>query len=135
MNEKLQQALGDLLNNTMSGISSAKDFLVSELPEVIQQLLMWHAVYNFILFVIALLFIINFFICGYVLMKKIKWVSEKKDDWGDSQISKQGIFGIVYGILSLVSCLVALTNLNFIWLKIWVAPKVWLIEYAANLVK
>ena len=28
-----------------------------------------------------------------------------------------------------------LCSINFEWLKIWLAPKVWLIEYASNLIK
>lgn len=42
MNEQLQVALAQLLGKTIGGIDSSVAFVQSELPDVIQQLLMWY---------------------------------------------------------------------------------------------
>jgi hypothetical protein len=34
---------------------------------------------------------------------------------------------------ALILCLVFITLINLEWLQIWIAPRVWLIEYAAKL--
>ena len=54
MNEELQKALGVLLNKANDGIDAASGFLASELPDVIQQLLMWHGVLNLIYCVVGI---------------------------------------------------------------------------------
>ena len=41
MNEQLQNALVNLLTKVTSGMDTATAFLSAELPEVVQQLLVW----------------------------------------------------------------------------------------------
>ena len=55
MNEQLQEALAELLGKANNGIDTAGNFLASELPEVIQQLLMWHGVKSLTLCFLVLL--------------------------------------------------------------------------------
>ena len=44
MNEQLQGALVEILNRTISGIDASVGFMEAQLPDVIEQLLMWYAV-------------------------------------------------------------------------------------------
>ena len=43
MNEQLQQALVAILNKTVASVEAGANFLAAEIPDVIQQLLMWTA--------------------------------------------------------------------------------------------
>ena len=125
MNEQLQTALAELIKSTLQ----AKEFIVGELPEVVRQLLLWHGIQDFILFCIGLVLLAAY---GYCLRRFVikNWSKIKEAD--DSE-------GFLITMLSLVCVVVLSVPLMFIfpltWLQIWIAPKVWLIEYAASLVK
>ena len=132
MNEELQKALGELLNKANDGIDAASGFLAAELPEVIQQLLMWHGVYNFILFIISVIFIS----VSVTIITKVTLNIDNANHWsvnskGDDLSVSGGVSIIVSVVLILLSC--AFVNMK--WLQIWIAPKVWLLEYAASLTK
>ena len=123
MNEQLQQALSDLINKSLSGIDQTTDFLSAEIPDVITQLLLWHGIYNFILFIIGILLLLCIVYSNY---KQVKWI-KKEDIDIDPEIVVPNIFQIFF-IFPLAYFL------NLQWLKIWIAPKVWLIDYAKSLV-
>lgn len=124
MNESLQDALAVLLNKANSGIDAAGNFLEAEIPVVIQQLLLWHGVYNFICFVIGLVLCV-----GIYKFNKQQCVKNK----GESFFPDHPEWMLNAFQLILVFPLTNLINLE--WLQIWIAPKVWLLEYAANLAR
>ena len=121
MNEQLQIALSELLNKANNGIDGASDFLVDELPDVIYQLLLWHGVYSAIISVLCIAALI-------VLYKASKTLSKKDSEFYDSPEL----------IIILICCWLVVgvsvaVNFNLAWLQIWIAPKAWIIEYAAKL--
>lgn len=128
MNEQLQQAIQQLIDKGLSGVDSSVDFIQQEIPDFVMQLLMWHGVYNFVLMSIGVLLIIVWIVVEIKLYNKLMTMNLDDHDW---------IIG--YGLLGTLGRLVPLgfisSTLNLEWLKIWVAPKVWLVEYAASLVK
>lgn len=128
MNEQLQQAVQKLIDKGLSGIDSSIDFLQQEIPDFVMQLLMWHGVYNFLMMVFSILTIVAWVLAERKLYHKLSGMELTTPDW---------IIG--YGLLgSLVRALpfgFVLSNFNLEWLKIWLAPKVWLVEYSASLVK
>lgn len=164
MNEELQKAITELFQSAIS----AKDFLVGELPEYINQLLMWHAISSFMAFSISLAIL-----CGSIysackaksIMNRIhgnphedqeraRIAMENKEPWcfynGDvaskvtsleyDRIMRRSIetidyfpFAAVVGMVFVGSFAVTVNSTD--WLKIWIAPKVWLVEYVASLVK
>lgn len=133
MDEKLQEALSKLLEKTLNGVDTAGDFLAEEIPDVLSQLLMWHGVYNFVMFTMSILLAVT----GIRLVTKTMSNLDTKEHWAHSAkdnepISFTGLMVIVIGLLSFgTGCVL----LNFQWLKVWLAPKVWLLEYAAQLTK
>ena len=149
MNEELQKALGELLNKTLNGIDTASGFLTEQLPEVIQQLLMWHGVYSLVTCILSLVYIISIPFQVKHLFNKIpdKIKEGDEDNWWwkdenrrypsfsfkvsmtDGAISYIGFFGV----MNIACFCVATSYLNLEWLQIWLAPKVWLLEYAAKL--
>ena len=44
MEDTLQTAIVDLIGKATSGAETAGKFLLDEIPDVVQQLLMWHGV-------------------------------------------------------------------------------------------
>ena len=122
MNDDLQKALAEILNKSTKGVEASVGFLQRELPDVIQQLLIWHGVKSAIFFVISML--------ATVLMawgtKRI-WVWARAEDDGSEPL-------VVFpAFLVGVSFLFCVNQLD--WLQIMVAPKLYLIEYAASLAK
>ena len=139
MNENLEAAVAKLINKSLEGMGQASEFIVSETPEVIQQLMTWYMVKSALLCAIG---VILFFLTIHIF-KKYSGVGEKcnnetskhkwtltNDDYGD--LSIHAIFSAVT-LLMLILTFISMINIE--WLQIIIAPKVWLIEYAADLVK
>lgn len=122
MNEELQKALGELLNKANNGIDAASGFLASELPDVIQQLLMWN-IYHSVIW--CILYSLCFAFCLWGSAKCLKYTLE------DADLIIANIFPMG---ASLVFALCAIDEFSEA-LKIYIAPKVWLLEYAASLTK
>lgn len=128
MNEQLQGAVAQILDRAISGIDSSVDFMQAELPDVIEQLLMWYSVKGAILTLVgvAILFV----------MLRVDYKSFKKIDSDDSMDGLDMV--MYYGLLGSVARLlyfIPIMMINLEWLQIWIAPKIWLMEYAASLVK
>ena len=141
INEKLQNELANMIAHVNDGAS----FLVSELPDVISQLLMWRSVKSGAVFMIGVILLA-------LSAKSVVWVKrsvkesreayDRGERWTrysgcDSTTSheydlKAGVFvWIIPVFLLIVGACVAANNLD--WLQILIAPKVYLIEYAAKL--
>ncbi len=118
MNEELQKALGELLGKANDGVDAAGNFLAAELPEVIQQLLTWHI---FTSCVWGALFLIALAVCIVGVIVSFR----SKDPCGE--------LIVLLAIGSIGSLMVAYSHFSTA-LQIWIAPKVWLLEYAAKLV-
>lgn len=122
MNDDLQEALAEILNKTTQGVEAGVGFLQRELPEVIQQLLVWHMVKSA---VTCLFFLTATCALAYGTARMWKWCLSE-DDGSQVLCVFPGLAVLVSGYLTLAS--------NS-WLQILIAPKLYLIEYAASLVK
>lgn len=135
---KLQSALADMVNKSVQIAGDAKDFLVAQLPDVIRQLLLWKFFEKLIPMV--------FFFAAFLFMSQRVSALIKRGDFqpvphpGSNYQSdpKNGyplmIWGIAKCVLTLALLLAFLFTMNLTWLQIWIAPKVYLIEYAKSLV-
>lgn len=122
MNEELQKALGELLSKANEGIDAASGFLVAELPDVIQQLLVWYTIENFIWFAMNIVLMFAAY-KGMVKCKKLK--DENSYDMWEIPM-------VLLGVLCVITPFISITYLVES-LKIFIAPKLWLLEYAAKL--
>ncbi len=133
MNEQLQNALADLLTKTNEGIAAGADFLVAELPDVIQQLLTWYGTYNFLMFAFSFLALA---IYCYIVIKSILKKDDESSVYGRIHKMADGAQFIPIGLIGIIPLpIFVIESMNLQWLKIWIAPKIWLIEYAATLAK
>lgn len=115
MNETLETALSTLMNTMLLG----KDFILDQAPEVIHHLLLWNLTTSLIWFVIGVILI-------YPSIIIIEWAISEIDNSEGMSI----IVGIVAGAVPYI-ILISSTD----WLKISIAPKLYLLEYASNLLK
>lgn len=131
MKEELQTALTEILQKTLQGAETAKDFLTTEIPDVLGQLLMWHGAYSFIENLIG----VTLFGIGCKWLHSV-FINKNKIKWSQSNdITTSEIREIIKGCVAGFGTGIGLSYTNLTWLQIWIAPKVWLIEYMSNLVK
>jgi hypothetical protein len=131
MNEELQKSLASLLSKANSGIDNAGEFLASELPDVIQQLLMWHGAHSFIVFIVGIITLAT----AIILPVKAYNGRLIEGHWASpcSAYEEISLLGVAAMSLSLVGFFASMAFINIEWLQIWIAPKVWLVEYAAKI--
>jgi hypothetical protein len=132
----IQNTLEKALIKSIDGIQKTGTELVEALyqqaPEVVEQLLMWHGVESLILCIVAILSLaLPFVYCKVAnyLFQKLG-VAEWRDEssfWIPTVFTGLVLFGITLG------CFFNYVNIK--WLKIWLAPKVYLLEYLAEMMK
>jgi hypothetical protein len=125
MNEELQSAVTSLISGVLSSADKAGDFLAGELPVYLAQLITWYGVYNFILFIAGLVLFSVLAIVDYKVGKRMSGV------WSDGDFLSCYI--MAGSLARLFVYILPFAFLNLTWLKIWIAPKVWLLEYMATL--
>jgi len=127
MNEQLDNAAVDALVSIVTNAARAKEFVLSELPEVVEQLLAWKLVESIAVNLICLAAIIA------IAVNIIKLVAfGSKDNWkGDAVMV--WVF-ITIGITTVI-IITSFFLMNLAWIQIWIAPKVYLLEYASELVR
>lgn len=124
MNDELQKALLAIINSITNAVGKAVNFLSDQIPDVIHQLLMWKAVESFIWFIIPFIVATSALVLAY--FKEKEW-KNNGDDF------EQGIMWFISGTISLICFVISFTHMS--WLQILIAPKIYLLEYAASLVK
>lgn len=131
MNEQLQQELLKIVTNINDGATSVWGFITDQTPDVIQQLMLWHGVESFLWFLLCCL-------SSIILL----FTAKKIKKWSDNYIKEEkpydpsGYYCMWISVL-ILGALVFIFNLktNIVWLQIWIAPKVWLLEYITAMVK
>lgn len=127
MNEQANKILSDLLQKASNGIDAAVSFSQAQLPDVIHQLLVWNFTVSLIFSVLG---IVIFSGAQYVSWRVVKHL---RQEWaGDTFIEHPEVMFLLVGW---VFTLVPLAWVDLAWLKIWLAPKLYLIEYASHLLK
>ena len=128
----LEKTLIDSIDGIKKTGTELVDALYQQAPEVIEQLLMWHSVESFILFICSILFLTLPFI--HYKLARFMYIKLGVEDSGDG--SGYWIPVIFTGVANFVVSWIVFGNLvNLKWLKIWLAPKVYLLEYLAEFVK
>lgn len=149
MNEQANKILVELLQKAVSGIDAAVSFSQAQIPDVIHQLLVWK-------FTKSLLVTLILLVTVPVAIKFVRAMLKREQDgvFGDEGYSwdrnkpkfkptlvwqRDGdisplsiIFGFAVGLYVLTA---GGLIIDMTWLKIWLAPKLYLIEYAASLMK
>lgn len=124
--EELNQALAALIEQATTGIDASVGFLQAEIPDVVAQLLMWHGVKSAVFAGLGAAILVVYVVAE---LKAFKWARGWATDESDWLIG----YGMLGTAVRLPTIVFGIALLNLTWLQIWIAPKVWLIEYAAKL--
>jgi hypothetical protein len=127
MNEQANKILADLLQKASNGIDAAVSFSQAQLPDVVHQLLVWNFAVSIIF---SLLGLVLFVSAQYGIWRGIKYLRKAWE--GDELIEHPGVM-VIFGLWLITFA--PLFWVDLVWLKIWLAPKLYLIEYASHLLK
>lgn len=130
MNEQWEKVLSSLITKVTTGADAVIQFGSEQLPEVLKQLLIWNFTYSLLLWVISLSIVVGYL---WWMCVKWKWWMHNKATTTMSTDNLYSIITFIWSILAFLSLIMFFANLD--WLKIWVAPKLYLLEYAASLIK
>jgi len=129
MNSELDQTANEALRALIDNAASAKEFILAELPEVVQQLLMWKTAESIAYCILSLCMAVSVSVA-------IRWQWKNREAHFKSTVVTASD-GAVYMVNLFLAApiIAAVVHWNLTWLQIWIAPKVYLLEYAADLVK
>lgn len=118
---KLDDTVNQILQDAVAKAAQGAEFLKGEVPAVVQQLLHWNMLACLAWSACALIAI------GIVVWANVIAFRTKDDDY----FAPAALGGSAIAIFALI----VLTNNIIEAIKISIAPKVWLLEYAAHLVR
>ena len=157
----LNQALANAINSAVSGsgklfdasgkliegaaekagtaVNASVDFVVAQTPDIVYQYLVWSFIESFIPFLVGMILVVGSFVVPYKSFKKsfqhnaaqnIRRREEGKceKDWF---VDANPL--LMANMFIVITIPVGVTHLNIVWLKIWLAPKLFLLEKAAEL--
>ena len=143
MNEQLETQLVEILQSVSTSVGDAKEFIIAELPDVVQQVLSWYTVLSVVENIIGIiLFVLMVYIIRNMVVKPksmstaniVQRLSFMKENYNENGIDySPGV--LLWASTVLIMFAAAMSTLNIVFLKILIAPKLWLIEYAASLGK
>lgn len=140
ISEELKARGEEALLYMLDGLEKAADFTVEQAPFVVQELLAWHMIRSLLFFSIAVILCFSWIPALIIARHGIKespwtriqdgYCKGKTTDAFDFSI---GISIAGGGILTVIGFMAAINSLE--WLQIMIAPRLYLLEYAAELVK
>ncbi len=127
--DALRNALIDIITGTVQSAGEAKQFVLAQVPDVIQQLVTFYTVWYAVTAVMFLAIVITLFVLLVKYFKSAYVAVEKATD-----DVFPGIVAVVYivftGFMTTVLCCAVKD-----FLMVYIMPKVWLIQYAVTLVQ
>ena len=129
MNEELQSKLVEVLTGISEGVAQAKDFAVEQLPDVAQQYIMFGMVWETTALVVLILLLLPSLHWAWVGFKSM---TANDADYSDE--SRGFTFLLLGGMVSLFLGFGAIVQLKAV-LLVWFAPKLYLLQGIAGLVK
>lgn len=126
--KETDQQLAEILKKGLEAAEKTGNFVVEQAPDLIQQLIVWKTCEYIFLILISIAFLFSIY----------KWhksgIKRHENFTYFSQEIEFAIFCIYsIGVILIFGIALFTSFLNLI--QILVAPKIWLIEYAANLIK
>jgi len=129
VDEELKAQLIPILENTKDGLAAAVDFLCEQSPLLVNEILLWEGIKSGIICLVLLALMI----IGIVISKKVRSLVKNKDckkacgDSADECMWCPGL-AIAYHVMVYIG-LPIIMFCNLTWLKVLVAPRLFLVEY------
>ena len=128
MQTTLEEVLVNAIQKTQGNIKKGVDFAIEQTPEIVQQALVWYATLSGLRMTLFVLCVAIIVWGNWMVVNKCK----KNQDFNRG--IEQGGFIIVI-FVNFIFLLFSAFAFSLTWLKILIAPKLWLLEYAAGLTK
>lgn len=116
----LNAYLIDALTKTGNTIDKSVDMVMEQTPALVSETLHWYFTYNLMLCIASIIIIIF----AYIGLRKVNMMF---DEFADKSM--------VLFTISLCASIAFAFTFNIQWLKIYIAPRLWLIEYTMHLMK
>jgi hypothetical protein len=150
----IDSVLAENIEKFSGALGSAVDFTLDQAPEIIQQAIYWNFIESIIYNLIGIALVIPLiFVCRLIFnvnnsMPEKNDLAESNKYWevditrysnSDSRvtltqkINSEVLFWSFAG--SALLSVFSVVFINFTFIKLWIAPKLWLLEYASSLVK
>ena len=132
MNEETVNLANDALKSLIESATQTKDFVIDQATDIINQLLYWKFFENLILGIIPLVLVLISLMIVLICSRDFA-----KNMYEDDISLKSVIFIIstVIGVGGLIGFITGGFSSLMTALQIYIAPKIFLVEYAAGLVK
>lgn len=133
MSEQTKQALETFVQKILSLAESSTDFAVEQIPLVVQEWLTWMAVEH----AMWVVFQLSIPVAAYLLVGKVgRIIYEEEDETKDAEILAitRVIRIVAAAVLGTMFGLAAMWNLTVV-VKVWLAPRVVVLEKFADLVR
>jgi hypothetical protein len=142
---QLEVALAKAVTKTVDSIDTAAGFLAAQAPEVISQLLLWHGIKSALVCAIGMVMLYVIQYIGRHYLGPGDKIDPGKEDREnnyrqtlthneDGEWCVRTLFTACVGVIGFFIGLNLITS-NLDWLQILVAEKIWLLEYAAKIIK
>ena len=131
----MQLAVSTLIQTSLNAIDKGTTFLSNQIPEVIQQLLLWKAIASFIEFSSGIFIIGGSF--AWLIYQYKYWTTEIEGNYISKKLRIEEDSGplSILNLFLIIPLIYGSSCINLIWLQIWIAPKLYLIEYAKDFLK
>lgn len=143
MNEKANEVLAQLMQRALDGVDAAVDFSQQQIPEVVEQLLTWHLVESLVIGILSAAtlpvwaYILYRFRPGQKINPDYDYCSNTKFNLFTDENNDPDPRIVFVAVVSLVvvTCFFSGASDLLTACKIWLAPKLYLLEYGASLIK
>lgn len=130
MNDQLQQQLAEILSWLEQSAKLVGEQAMQQVPLVVEELLRWKFVESLIGFVLRLT--ISIALC-YATKRLCQWSYRIHSEMDDMTRGLQWLTPTAAGLFSSIFLVEAINHND--WLQIWLAPRIYLLEYASTLLK
>jgi hypothetical protein len=129
MNEELQSKLAEVLGGIADGVAQAKDFTVEQLPDVAHQYIMFGMMWETAALVASA---IAFALSVWLTVWAVKTMMDDETNYQQEYVASMG--GVLGGVGVFVFGIILFAKLHK-FLLVWFAPKLYLLQGIAGLLK
>lgn len=126
--KETDQQLAEIIKKGLEAAEKTGNFVVEQAPDLIQQLIVWKTCEYIFLIIISIAFMFSLY----------RWHKSAMKRYDNYDNFCKKIESFIYGIYAIAVILIfgiVLFTSFFDLIQILLAPKIWLIEYASQLIK
>ena len=138
-NDEIKTKLVESIDAVMAFIGKGASYAQEQAPLIAREILQFNFWSDLATFVLILLITLTYWITFVKVDRRVTWSDDfKRSDGttslGDEHEIYRGVGGIVGGLWSVIACFMAYGYVIEM-LKIWLAPRLYLIDYLKGIIK